>query len=82
MIAVRTTRSLETKWGTIKHEISKFHKIHQILKDLNESDCNEENNICESLALYQLKHPKGIDFEHCWLILREYHIGWTSRTIW
>jgi hypothetical protein len=50
---------------------------------LNESDCNRENIIRESLVLYQLKHPKGIDFafEHYWLILREYHIGWTSGTI-
>ena len=32
---------------------------------------NEEDMIHKSLALYQLKNPKGFDFayERCWLIL-------------
>lgn len=43
------------------------------MKDLNKSGRIEEDIIHESLALYQLKQPKGVDFsfEHCWIILRE-----------
>lgn len=71
MIASRTARSLETKWGSIKHVASKFHGIYQIVKDLSESGRSEELIICEFLALYQLKHPKDSNFafEHCWIIL-------------
>lgn len=43
------------------------------IKEHNESVHNEENIIHKSLALYQLKNPKGFDFSymHCWLIIRE-----------
>lgn len=47
---------------TIKHNVSKFHGINQIMKDLNESGHNEEDIVHESLAMYQMKHPNAVDF--------------------
>lgn len=57
----------------IKHNVSKFYKIYQNVKNLNESVRNEEDIVHKSSALYQLKNPKGFDFtyERCWLIMRE-----------
>jgi hypothetical protein len=57
------------KMGTIKHDDSKFQNVN----DLYESGHNKEEIIHESLALYQLRHPKAANFafEHRWLILRE-----------
>lgn len=50
------------KMETIEHDVSKFHGIYQNVKDLNESGHNEEDIIHESLVMYQLKHPKAVDF--------------------
>lgn len=65
-------RSLETKWETIKHDVLKFHGIYQNVKDSNVSGRSEEDIIHESLALYELIHPKRGDFafEHCWQIFK------------
>lgn len=37
----KEARNLEMKWGSIKHDVSKFHGIYQNVKDLDESGCTE-----------------------------------------
>jgi hypothetical protein len=72
----RPLRSLETKWSTIQHEVSKFCGCVAKVQDLNRSGTNEEDDISTAKELYQNTHvTKGIrDFKpfkylHCWRVL-------------
>jgi hypothetical protein len=68
----RPTRSLETKWSTIKHDVSKFAGVHSQVENLRRSGVSEGDVLSEALELYKLKHPKGHNFTflHCWYLLR------------
>ncbi|CEO95435.1 No apical meristem-associated C-terminal domain-containing protein [Plasmodiophora brassicae] len=78
----RTARSLQTKWGTIQRDVSKFVGSYasaikvgsyaSVIKALDESGTNEEEQIEKALTLYQQTHPKDAKFAylHCWHVLR------------
>ncbi|KAH8947281.1 hypothetical protein BDL97_11G032300 [Sphagnum fallax] len=59
-------RSLEIKWGLIKHDVAKFFA-------LNESGTSSEDTLQKVLELFNSKHPKqnAFAFIHCWLILKD-----------
>jgi hypothetical protein len=67
----RAARSLESKWGAIKHNVSKFTEIHS--QDLRCSGASTSDILQEALELYKVKHPKGHSFSylHCWYLLRD-----------
>lgn len=78
--AERPARSLETRWGIIKHDTVKFVGCYEeVLMSTanNESGSSSsfslEEKLQKALELYKLKHPKGQSFLfiHCWLILRD-----------
>ena len=73
MIAEWTARNLEAKWGSIKHDMSKFHGIYMNVKALKVSGTSEKDVIRDLLHMYQLKHPKRFDYEfkHYWHVLKE-----------
>jgi hypothetical protein len=50
-------RNLETKWGSIKHDVSKLHEIYIHVKDLKASEMTERDVTRDLLHMYQLKHP-------------------------
>jgi hypothetical protein len=52
-------RSLETKWGLIKHNAFKFCHNYRVVLALNESDVYSEDVILKTLKLYKSKHPKN-----------------------
>ena len=72
-IAEWTARNLETKWGSIKHDVSELHEIYVIVKALKVSEMSEKDVTHDLLHMYQLKHLNwfGFGFEHCWHILKE-----------
>lgn len=71
-LAPRSARSLESKWGTIKHDVSFFVGCHASVESSKEFT-NSENVIEKALELYRSKHPRGGTFIHlhCWRILHE-----------
>lgn len=73
MVTERMSRSLEMKWRSIKHDVSKFHGVYLKFKDFNERGKSDEAIICDALELYALEHSKGVDleFHSCWHIVRE-----------
>lgn len=70
--APRSARSLESKWGTIKHDVSIFVGCYASVENSKQLGASEEV-IEKALELYRLKHPKGGSFLHlhCWRILHE-----------
>jgi hypothetical protein len=66
-------RSLETKWGIIKHDVAKFVGVHNQVLSMKESGVSLEDLLERALQLYKLKHPKqhSFVFLHCWLILKD-----------
>jgi hypothetical protein len=56
--ANRHARSLETKWGVIKHNISKFVGCHRSLVALNEFGTFAKDTFQKALKSYENKHPK------------------------
>lgn len=82
-ILAEKTWSLETKWRGIKHDVTKFNRIYQQIKDLNESGKTDKDIILDVLELYQMKHMKVADFkfEHCWQILKGAYIMWSFTMI-
>jgi hypothetical protein len=69
----RPARSLESKWGIIKHEVEKFDGCYGAVLALNEAGTSVEDVLRRALELYKLKHPKGLSFSfiHCWLLLKD-----------
>ncbi|XXQ32281.1 No apical meristem-associated C-terminal domain-containing protein [Plasmodiophora brassicae] len=68
----RTARSLQTKWGTVQRDVSKFVGSYASVNALDESGTNEEEQTEKALKLYQQTHPKNAQFAylHCWRVLR------------
>ena len=83
---VRPLRSLETKWGLIKHNVSKFCGIYNQIERLHKSGSNAADTMRDAKELYRQKSAKNSDFlfEHCWLLLKDcprWADGWTQPSI-
>jgi hypothetical protein len=78
----RPSRSLETKWGVIKHYVAKFCGVYKSVVALNESGTSSQNVLERSLELYKVKHPKQLSFNilHCWLLLKDVPRWWDLPT--
>jgi hypothetical protein len=76
----RPSRSLETKWGLIKHDVAKFYGIYNLVFALNESGTSSQDVLERALELYKVKHPKQLSFVflHCWLLLKDVPRWWDS----
>ena len=71
--AKRPRRSLETKWGVIKHDVSKFCGVYKSILLLRESGTSGEDVLDRALDLYKVRHPKQqpFVFVHCWRLLKD-----------
>ena len=83
---VRPLRSLETKWGLIKHNVSKFCGIYNQIERLHKSGSNAADTMRDAKELYRQKSAKNTDFlfEHCWLLLKDcprWADGWTQQSV-
>ena len=83
---VRPLRSLETKWGLIKHNVSKFCGIYNQIERLHKSGSNAADTMRDAKELYRQKSAKNTDFlfEHCWLLLKDcprWADGWTQPSV-
>ena len=83
---VRPLRSLETKWGLIKHNVSKFCGIYSQIERLHKSGSNAADTMRDAKELYRQKSAKNTDFlfEHCWLLLKDcprWADGWTQPSV-
>lgn len=69
----RPARSLETKWGIIKHDVAKFVGVYKQVYDCRESGTSLDDVLQNALELYKVKHAKqqSFVFLHCWLLLRD-----------
>ena len=63
----RPQRSLETKWGIIKHDVSKFIGVYSQVMWLNRSGTSASDTLRRAHEFYKQKNEKGSDFafEHC-----------------
>jgi hypothetical protein len=80
---VQPLRSLETKWGLIKHNVSKFCGIYNQIQRMHKSGSNAADTMRDANELYRQKNAKNADFvfEHCWLLLKDcphWADGWTQ----
>jgi hypothetical protein len=56
----KLTRSLETKWGIIKYDVSKFIRNFEIIQAFQKLDANHKNILQKYLKLYKVKHLKKV----------------------
>ena len=77
--APRPQRSLETKWGLIKHDVSSFCGVYAQVLRLNKSGTSVSDTLRRAKELYQQKSAKKQEFafEHCWLLLKD-HPKWAD----
>ena len=77
--APRPQRSLETKWGLIKHDVSSFCGVYAQVLRLNKSGTSVSDTLRRARELYQQKSAKKQEFafEHCWLLLKD-HPKWAD----
>ena len=77
---MRPARSLESKWGSIKHDVTKFCGAYKQVLDCRESGTSMEDVLDRALEYYRDRHPKhqGFTFLHCWTLLREVPRWWES----
>ena len=70
----RGARSLESKWGTIKHDVGKSIGAYNQIKRLNKSGTKEADIIRMAKDLYRTKTAKNIEFmfEHCWELVKDF----------
>ena len=77
---VRPARSLETKWGNIKHDVGKFCGAYKQVFDCRESGASLDDVVEKTLQFYQDRHPKQQPFAylHCWHLLKDMTRWWDS----
>ena len=70
----RGARSLESKWGMIKHDVAKFIGAYNQVKRLHKSGMNESDIMRMAKELYRTKSQKGTEFtfEHCWELVKDF----------
>ena len=70
----RGARSLESKWGTIKHDVGKFIGAYNQVKRLNKSGTKEADILRMAKDLYRTKSVKNTEFmfEHCWELVKDF----------
>ena len=78
---LRPQRSLKTKWGNVKHDVSKWIGVHSQVMKLVRSGSSVADNLKRAHDLYRQKDAKGCDFvyEHCWMLMRDnprWTLGW------
>ena len=75
---MRPARSLETKWGHIKHDVGKFCGAYKQVYDCRVSGTLVEDVLEKALEYYQDRHPKLQSFVylHCWQLLKEVPRWW------
>jgi hypothetical protein len=56
----RFARSLELKWGAIKHDVMKFCSRYKSMVALNDFGSSQENIINNILGHCKLKQPKHV----------------------
>ena len=68
----RPQRSLESKWGIINHDVSKFAGAYTTMCDLDESGTTKEDCIEKAKVIYQdsSKNNKPFIYMECWRVLR------------
>jgi len=73
-LGYRGPRSLESKWGLIKHDVGKFISIYKQVKVVSKFGTSGVDLQCMSKELFKMKHLKNFDFNyfHCWLLLRSF----------
>jgi hypothetical protein len=50
--------SMESKWGSMKHDVSKFSGVFSYCYTNKQSEDGQDKIVHKALALYTLKHPK------------------------
>jgi hypothetical protein len=80
---LRPQRSLETKWGHVKHDVNKWIGVHSQVMKLARSGSSIADNLKRAHDLYRQKDAKGCEFvyEHCWLVVRDnprWAFGWIA----
>jgi hypothetical protein len=58
----RSVKSLETKWGSIKRNVSKFIGMYGYVAMFNVSGNLLDDIFHRSFELYKVKNPKGYGF--------------------
>jgi hypothetical protein len=68
----RNARLLECKWGTIRHDVSKFCGVYSQVLGMHLSGVSSDDILERAILLYKEKSPKQIPFTYidCWLILK------------
>ena len=80
---MRPLRSSETKWGLLKHNVSKFCGIYNQIQRMHKSGNNAADTLRDAKELYRPKNTKNTYFlfDHCWLLLKDcprWADGWTQ----
>jgi hypothetical protein len=70
----RGCRSLESKWGLIKHDVAKFIGVYKQILCLNKSGTSATDILHMARELYRTKSAKHSEFtyEHCWLLVIDF----------
>ncbi|XP_030933596.1 uncharacterized protein LOC115959374 [Quercus lobata] len=70
--STRSVASLTTRWGTINRETVKFVGSLAKIEAKNESGTTAHDKIEKAKELFKEIHGSVFQFEHCWLILKDY----------
>jgi hypothetical protein len=70
----RLARSLESKWGLIKHDVDKFIGAYKQVVSLNPSGTSLADLLHMAKILYRSKSAKNTEFvfQHCWEIVKDF----------
>lgn len=71
----RSTRAMASRWGIIRHDVSKFYGLFEAAVKLNESGKNDENRLDDCLAIFPdqpwNKTRQPFMFLECWNYLKD-----------
>jgi hypothetical protein len=76
----RIARSLDSKWGQIKHDVGEFIGCHKQVMKNKPRRTSAEDIIRLAKEMYQVKSAKGSEFTfvHCWVLVKDFP-RWADR---
>jgi hypothetical protein len=70
----RTARSLDSKWGQIKHDVGEFIGCHKQVTKNKPTGTSAADIIRLAKIMFRVKSAKGCQFtfEHCWVLVKDF----------
>ncbi|GMH36529.1 hypothetical protein BSKO_04397 [Bryopsis sp. KO-2023] len=67
---IRSAKSLQSKWGRISRETSKFNGAFSTVQSMNVSGTNAQDTVAKAHDVFKTSTQHAFAYLHCWQVLK------------